>query len=149
MGADFALNPFAVIHGHIAGFHHGIHEEAQTAFGRQTARAGMGRKNQSRMFEIRHHIADRGRRQRGLQQTRQMARANRLARRQITLDNLLENVTRTLIEVHHPQIGTARTLRQGILRHQNHPNPNTSSIILYGKASVKKFCASLLEKHKP
>src|SRR6202051_2346470 len=58
--------------------------------------------NQAECLEIRHHIAHRGRRQRYREQARNVARPDRFAGRQITLDDLTKYVPRTLVELGEP-----------------------------------------------
>src|ERR1700674_2263804 len=58
--------------------------------------------NQAECLEIRHHIAHRGRRQRYRDQARNVARPDRFAGRQITLDDLTKYVPRALVELGQP-----------------------------------------------
>ena len=88
--------------GEIADLHQGIDEKPQAQFGRQPAGRGMRRVDQAELLEIRHHVAHRGRRQRHRDQARDVARADRLAGGEITLDDLTKYVPRTLIELGEP-----------------------------------------------
>src|SRR3954467_14197749 len=64
----------------------------------------MRRVDQAELLEVRHHVADRGRRQRHRDQSRNVARADGLAGRKITLDDLTKNIARALIELGEPGI---------------------------------------------
>ena len=90
--------------GEIADLHQGVDEEPQAEFGRQPAGRGMRRVDQAELLEIGHHVAHRGRRQRHRDQARDVARADRLAGREITLDDLTKNVARALVELGEPGI---------------------------------------------
>ena len=81
----------------VADLHQRVDEETEAQFGRKSPRRSMGRVNQPELFQVRHHVPDGGRRQRNWQQARQISRTDRLAGRQITLDNLAENLARTLV----------------------------------------------------
>ena len=84
--------------GEVADLHQRIDEEAQAELGRQPAGRGMRRIDQAELLEVRHHVADRGGRQRHREDARQIARADRLAGRQVALDDLAENLARALVE---------------------------------------------------
>ena len=88
--------------GEVADLHQGIDEKAQAEFGRQPAGRGMRRIDQAELLEIRHHVADRGRRQRHRDQARNVARADRFAGREIAFDDLTKNVARALVELGEP-----------------------------------------------
>src|SRR5580692_5643979 len=62
----------------------------------------MRRVNQAELLQIRHHVADRGRRQRHRDQARDVARSHRLAGGEVTLDDLTKDVPRPLIELGEP-----------------------------------------------
>src|SRR3954464_7672407 len=64
----------------------------------------MRRVDQAELLEVRHHVTDRGRRQRHRDQTRNVARADGFAGREITLDDLTKNVPRALVELSEPGI---------------------------------------------
>ena len=89
----------AVVLVQVADLHQRIDEEAQAHFGRQPSGRGMRRIDQAELLEIRHHVADRGRRQRHLQDARDIARADRLAGREIALDDLAENLARPVAQL--------------------------------------------------
>ena len=59
----------------------------------------MRRIDQAELFEIRHDVAHRSRRQRHRQDARQIARADRLAGREIALDDQAEDLARALVEL--------------------------------------------------
>ena len=48
----------------VADLHQGVDEEAQAELGRQPAGRSMRRIDQPKLLEVRHHVADRGRRER-------------------------------------------------------------------------------------
>src|SRR3954468_9663906 len=64
----------------------------------------MRRVDQAELLEVRHHVADRGRRQRHRDQSRNVARADGFAGREITLDDLTKNLPRALVELSEPGI---------------------------------------------
>ena len=64
----------------------------------------MRRVDQAELFQVGHHIAHRGRRQRHRDQARDVARTDGFAGREITLDDLTKNVARTLVELGEPGI---------------------------------------------
>ncbi|MCY1303284.1 hypothetical protein D9M70_529820 [compost metagenome] len=82
----------------IADLHEGIDEEAQPRLGGQTASADMRRVDETEIFEIAHHIANGSGRERHRQEPRQIARAERLAARQIGFHDATENFARALIQ---------------------------------------------------
>ena len=71
----------------------------QALLGRHAAGAGVRRGQQAQRFQIRHHIADRGRRQRQRQALRQGARADRLARGQEGVDQMAEHLARPFAQL--------------------------------------------------
>src|SRR6478609_1202069 len=75
-----------------------VDEETEAHLGWKPARRSVGREDEPELFQVRHHVADGGRRQRNRQQALQISRTDRLAGRQITLDDLTENLARTLVE---------------------------------------------------
>ena len=101
-GGDLRLDRLAVVLGHVTDLHQCIDEEAQAAFGRQAAGRGVRRIDEAELFEVRHHVAHRGRRQRHRDDAREIARADRLAGRKVALDDLAENFARALIELREP-----------------------------------------------
>ena len=90
--------------GEIAELHQRIDEKPQAQFGRQPPGRGMRRVDQAELLEVRHHVADRGRRQRHGDQARNVARADGFAGRQIALDDLAKDIPRTLVELGKPGI---------------------------------------------
>ena len=64
----------------------------------------MRRIDQAELLEVRHHVADRGRRQRHRNQPRDVARTDRFAGREIALDDLPKNLARALIELGEPRM---------------------------------------------
>ena len=78
--------------------------------GRQAAGAGVRRVDQARSLEVRHDVADRGRRQRHRQDAREVARADRLAGRQIALDDPPEDLARALVRA--PRAAPARRMAE-------------------------------------
>ena len=93
-----------VIVGEIADLHQRVDEEAQALLGRQPPGRRMRRIDQAGLFQIRHHVAHRRRRQRHRNDARQVARADRLAGRQIALDHLAKNLARALVELRKPDL---------------------------------------------
>ena len=86
----------------IANLHQGIDKKSQSEFRRQPASRCVRGIDQTELFQIRHHVADRGRRQRNRDQARNVARTNRFAGGQIALDDLPEDLARPLIELGKP-----------------------------------------------
>jgi hypothetical protein len=70
--------------------------------------------DQAELLEVGHDVAHRGRRQRRGDQSRQVARTERLAGGEIALDDLTENLARTLVELRQADLRTAdgHVLRQ-------------------------------------
>src|SRR3954465_5062334 len=89
----------------VTDLHQGIDEEAQPQFGRQPSSRCVRRPNEPELLEVRHYVAHRGRRQRYRQDAREVARADRLAGRQIALDDRTENLARALIERREAHLG--------------------------------------------
>jgi len=102
--SKLALDRLPLRLGEIADLHQRVDEEPQAQFGRQSSGRGMRRVDQPERFEIRHHIAHRGRRQRHRDQARNVARADGFAGREITLDDLTKNIPRTLVKLGKPGI---------------------------------------------
>ncbi len=71
----------------------------------------MRRIDQPDLFEILHHIADRGRRQRRRQKPRDVARSDRLAMGKVGIDDQPEYFARALVE--QGQAVAARLSRAG------------------------------------
>src|SRR5215510_704350 len=107
----------------VANLHQGIDEETEAQLGWKPAGRSVRSEYEPELFQVGHHVADGGRRQRDWQQARQISRADRLAGCQITLDDLAENLARTLVQrretnlcrsnrnVVRRQSSTPRTLR--------------------------------------
>ena len=98
-GGQLALDRLPLSLREIAQLHYGIDEESQAEFGRQPAGRGMRGIDQAELLQVGHDVAHRGRRQRHCDQARQIARPDRLAGRQITLDDLPKNLARALVEL--------------------------------------------------
>ena len=98
-GLDLRLDLLAFARTDVAKLKHGVDEKTQAKLGRQPPGAGVRRVNQAKLFEILHHIAHGGGRQRHRQQARDMARADRLAAGEIGIDDLTEDLARALVEV--------------------------------------------------
>ena len=98
-GGDLRLDRLAVVLGEIADLHQRVDEEAQAPLGRQPARRGVRRIDEPGMLQVRHDVAHRGRRQRHRDDAGEIARADRLAGRQIALDDLAEDLARALVEL--------------------------------------------------
>ena len=74
-------------------------------FGRQPPRRGVRRIDEAELLEVRHDVAHRGRRQRHRDDAREIARADRLAGREIALDDLAEDLARALVELREARLG--------------------------------------------
>ncbi len=97
-GGDLGVDPGALLGAHRAHLHQGIDEEAQAQVGGHAAGTGVRREDQTRLFQIHHDIAHRGRGKTVGQDARDGARAHRLAGLQIGVDQPPEDVARTLVE---------------------------------------------------
>src|SRR5262249_45724311 len=97
-GGQVRVGGAAVRDGEVAGVEEGVDEETESQFSRKPAGRSMGGVNEPELFQVRHHVPDGGRRQGNWQQARQISRTNRLAGRQITLDNLPKNLARPLVQ---------------------------------------------------
>ena len=75
-----------------------IDEQPQALFGRHAPGAGMGRIEQAHGLQVRHDIADRGRRQGQRQALGQGARADRLAGGQKGFHQMAEDFARALAQ---------------------------------------------------
>ena len=91
-----------LLFGEIADFHQRIDEEAKPELGRQTAGRGVRCVDQAELLEILHDVAHRRRRQRYRNDARDVARADRLAGREIVFDDLPENLARALVDLRKP-----------------------------------------------
>ena len=89
----------AFVLGEIADLQQPMHKQPQSRLGRQTAGRGVRRVQQPGLLKIRHHIADRRRREVLAQQARQGARADRLAGRDIAVDDQPEDLAAALIQL--------------------------------------------------
>ncbi len=83
----------------VADLHQRIDEQPQALFGRQPAGGGVRRIDEAERLEVRHHVADRCRRQVDRQEARQVAGADRLAGGEIGFDDLPKNLPRPEIEI--------------------------------------------------
>ncbi len=99
-GRDLALDGTAArsCSAEVADLHQRVDEEAQAELGRQPAGRGVRRIDQPELLQVLHDVADRGRRQRHGEQPGEVARAHRLAGRQVAVDDLAENLARALVE---------------------------------------------------
>src|SRR3569833_2879397 len=77
----------------------GIDEDAITLRGRNTPRRGVGRGHEAEVLEIGHDVADGSRTQIQVGAARERARAHRLAVADVTLDQGLEQLLRTFVEL--------------------------------------------------
>ena len=114
-GRDLGLHGAPLVFGEVADLHQGVDEESQPELGRQPPGRGVRGVDQPELLEVRHHVAHGGRRQRGGDQARDIARAHRLAGRQIALDDLAENLARALVELREADLALADL---DIARHQ-------------------------------
>jgi hypothetical protein len=96
--ADLRLDAPALLLRQVAKLHEGVDEEAQAFLRRQAAGGDMRRIDEAELFEVAHDIADGGRRQRGRQHARQIARADRLAVEQVGIDDAPEDFARAHVE---------------------------------------------------
>src|SRR6266540_4274897 len=76
--------------------------------GGEPPRARVRRVDQAETLEVRHDVAHRGRRQRHRQRATEIARADRLAGRKISLDDALEDLARALVELAQARGGFGR-----------------------------------------
>ena len=104
---DLGLDRPAVLLGQIADLHQRVDEEAQPELGRQPSCRGVRRIDQPELLEIRHDVAHRGGGERHRDQAREIARADGLAGRQITLDDAAKDLARPLIELAQADLGRA------------------------------------------
>ena len=93
------LDALALVDGEIADLEERVDEEAQADLRRQAPGAGMGRVDQPGMLQVRHDVAHGGGRQRHRQDAGDVARADRLAGRQIALDDAPEDLARALVQL--------------------------------------------------
>jgi transcriptional regulator of heat shock response len=82
----------ALVLGQRADLQDTVDKKAQALFGRQAAGGGMRRIKQSELFQIRHHVANRRRRQRQAKPARQGARPHWLSGLDISLDHVPQNL---------------------------------------------------------
>ncbi len=75
--------------------------------GRQPSGRGVWRIDQAELLQVRHHVAHRGGRQRRGDQPRQVARAERLAGRQVAFDDLPKDFARALVELRQADLRPA------------------------------------------
>jgi hypothetical protein len=95
--ARFDRCPFLV--GELAHLEEPIDEEAQAPFGRHAAGACVRGIEEAHRFQVRHDIADRGRRQRNGQALRQRAGAHGLARRQKSVHEMTKDLARPFAQL--------------------------------------------------
>src|SRR6202040_1079598 len=63
--------------------------------------------NEAGLFQVRHHVAHRSRRQRHRNDAGEIARADRLPARQIALDHLAKDLARALVKLSKPGLVSA------------------------------------------
>lgn len=97
-GPHLCLDARLLVLADVAEFQHRVDEETQPEFGREASGRGMRREDQAGMLQIRHHVPDRGRRQRHREDPSEIPGAHRLAGREIALDDLPEDLAGALIE---------------------------------------------------
>ncbi len=119
-GGDLAFDLVAVVLGEVTDLHQRIDEKPQPGFGRQPARGSVRRIDQAELFEVLHDVAHRRRRQGHRDNARNIARADRLAGREITLDDVPEYLARALVELCKTDLGRADG---NVLRHDSGNNP--------------------------
>ena len=104
--AAFLLDGQTLVGRQIADLQEGIDIEPETGLGRQAPGAGMGRVQQADVFQVRHHVAHRGRRQRGREPPRNRARADGFAGLDVFVDDNAENFPRSLVKFldHKPSL---------------------------------------------
>src|SRR6266513_3438389 len=93
-----ALDVLALVLCEIADLQEAVDKEAQPGLGRQPPGRSVRRIEQPRLFEIRHDVADRRRRQMLPQQPRQGTRADRFAGRDITIDDQPKDLAAALAQ---------------------------------------------------
>ena len=71
------------LRGEVADLEQPVDEQAQAELRRQPPRRGVRRGDEAELLQVRHHVADRGRRQRHRQHARQIARPDGLARLEV------------------------------------------------------------------
>ena len=96
-GTHLGLDPLLLLAPDIADLQHGIDKEAQAHFRRKSAGGCVRREDQARMLQIRHDIADRGRRQRHGQDACEVAGSYRFARREVALHDLSKDLACALV----------------------------------------------------
>ncbi len=92
------LNGGAFIRRQVAHFHESIDKETQTDLGWQTPGGNMRCIDEAKMLKVTHHIANGSRRKTVRQQARQVARPDRIAIIEVTVDDQPENIARPLVE---------------------------------------------------
>src|SRR5262249_48567210 len=96
---DPAFDLAAFLVADVADLEQPVDEEAQARMGRQSPRARVRRVDEAETFKVRHDVAYRGWRQRHRQRPAQVARADRLAGGKVSLDDPLEDLARTLVQL--------------------------------------------------
>jgi hypothetical protein len=92
------LDLFAFVPTNVAQFKQRIDKKAQAKLSRKPTRASVRCIDQADLFEILHHIANRGRRQWRWQKPRKVARSDRFAMCEIAIDNEPEYFPRAFVE---------------------------------------------------
>ncbi len=97
-GTERGGDRLALVLGQFAEVQQAVDEQAQALIGGQAAGGGMRREQQAGIRQVRHDIADGGRRQADRQPARQGAAADRLASFHVLLDHFAQNGSRAGIE---------------------------------------------------
>ena len=121
--------------GQVADLHQRVDEETQSEFRRQRPCRGVRRIDQPYLLEIGHHIAH-GCRRSGIVIKREILRDPTVAGGEIVLDNLPENIARTLVELRQPRVRRDQIGPFGSL---------PGKIGLRSSVVVQKFAPSLRE----
>ena len=98
-GGASGLDILALSLGQVAGLEQPRHEKLQTSPSRQSTSRRVRRMQQAQILQVRHHIADSGRRQLSFQPARQRAGANRLSGLHIGIDDQPQYFARPLIQI--------------------------------------------------
>jgi len=84
--------------GEVADLEDAVDEQAKPGLGRQPAGRGVRREQQPGLLQVRHDVADGGRRQVDVEPLRQRARADRLAGLEIGVDDVAQNLARAFVQ---------------------------------------------------
>ena len=101
-GRAFAVDVLALFLAEAAQLQQPADEQAEAALGRQAAGRGMRRIEQAGILQIRHDVADGGRRQRHGEPARNRARADGLTRFHVGVDDVAQDFARPLVEIGEP-----------------------------------------------